>query len=92
MFIFLAFFVKFIPMAKGLKEIRTSSGLEIGDVARATCITSRYLKAIEDGDYSQIPADIYARGYIREYAKYLGVPYPEAIKEYESYLKNRQTN
>ena len=78
-------------MAKGLKEIRESSGLEIGDVSKATCICPRYLEAIEEGDFSKIPADIYTRGYIREYANYLGVPLPEAFKEYEAYLKNNRS-
>ena len=78
-------------MAKELKEIRESSGLKIGDVSRATCIYSRYLEAIEEGDFSKIPADVYARGYIRGYANYLGVPLPEAFKEYETYLGKKRT-
>ena len=78
-------------MAKGLKEIRESCGLNIGDVSRATCIYSGYLKAIEEGDFSKIPADVYARGYIRGYANYLGVPLPEAFKEYETYLENNRS-
>lgn len=76
-------------MAKGLKEYRESSGIEICDVSRATCICSRYIKAIEEGVFSEVPAEIYTRGYIKEYAKYLGVPFPEAIKPYETYLKSR---
>jgi len=78
-------------MAKGLKETRESHGLKIGDVSRTTCICSRYLEAIEEGDFSKIPADIYARGYIREYANCLGVPFPEAFKEYEAYLENNRS-
>jgi len=78
-------------MEKGLKEIRESCGLNIGDVSRATCICSRSLKAIEEGDFSKIPADVYARGYIRGYANYLGVPLPEAFKEYETYLNNKRS-
>ena len=75
-------------MAKGLKEVRESYGLKIRDVSRATCICSRYLEAIEEGDFSKIPADVYVRGYIRGYANHLGVPFPEAFKEYETYLEN----
>jgi cytoskeletal protein RodZ len=75
---------------KRLKKIRISSGLEIDDISRATCITARYLKALEEGDFSEIPGDIYTRGYIKEYAKYLGVPFSEAIKEYEAYLKKKR--
>ncbi len=78
-------------MAKGLKETRESSGLKIGDVSLATCICSRYLEAIEEGDFSKIPADVYSRGYIRGYANYLGVPFTEAFKEYETYLENNRS-
>ena|SRR4030067_3627108 len=78
-------------MAKGLKEIRESYGLKIGDVSKATCIYSRYLEAIEEGDFSKIPAEVYARGYIRGYANYLGVPFPEAFKGYEKYLENNRS-
>ena len=77
-------------MAKGLKETREPCGLEIRDVSRATCICSRYLKAIEEANFSKIPADVYARGYIRGYAAYLGVPFPEAFKEYDRYLENNR--
>jgi cytoskeletal protein RodZ len=72
---------------KSLKKIRISSGLEINDISKATCITARYLKAIEERKFSEIPGDIYTRGYIKEYAKYLGVSFSEAIEEYEAYLK-----
>jgi len=75
------------PVEKRLKEIRISSGLEIGDISRATCITTRYIRAIEEGDFSEIPGDVYTRGYIKEYAKYLGIPFSEAILEYDAYLK-----
>jgi len=78
-------------MAKGLKEIRVSYGLKIRDVSSATCICSRYLEAIEERDFSKIPADVYARGYIRVYANHLGVSFSEAFKEYETYLENNRS-
>jgi len=78
-------------MANGLKEIRESCGLKLEDISRATCICSRYLEAIEEGDFSKIPADVYALGYIRGYANYLGVPLPEAFKEYKTYLENNSS-
>ncbi len=77
-------------MEKRLEEVRLSSGLEIGDISRMTRITTRYLRAIERGDFSVLPGDIYVRGYIREYAKCLGVPFSEAIREYEVYLGSRE--
>jgi cytoskeletal protein RodZ len=73
---------------KGLKQIRVSRGFDIGDISRITCINPRYLRAIEEGNFSFLPGDVYARGYIREYARCLGVPFPEAVREYENYLKS----
>ena len=75
-------------MAKRLKEIRQSSGVEIGEISRKTFINSRYLRAIEEGDFSVVPGDIYVRGYIKEFARCLGVPFREAIKDYENYLRS----
>lgn len=73
-------------MSKRLEELRLSSGLALTDISRATGINLRYLSAIEKGDFAVVPGDIYVRGYIREYAKCLGIPYAEAISEYEAYL------
>ena len=74
-------------MGKRLEEHRLSSGLDIVDISRATGINACYLRAIERGDFGVVPGDIYVRGYVREYAKCLGIPYVEAISEYEAYLR-----
>jgi cytoskeleton protein RodZ len=65
-------------------------GVDIGDISRSTCINPRYLKATEEGNFSALPGDIYARGYIREYARCLGIPFPDAVREYENYLKIKE--
>ncbi len=76
-------------MEKGLRELRISAGMEIDDISRRTGITRRYLTAIENGDFEALPGDIYARGYIREYAKCLSIPSTEALQEYEAYLQRK---
>ncbi len=76
-------------MEKGLRELRISAGLEIEDISGRTGINRRYLAAIEDGDFAVLPGDIYARGYIRGYAKCLGVPPTAALQKYESYLRRK---
>ncbi len=75
---------------KGLRQIRMSYGMDIGDISRTTCINPGYLKAIEEGDYSRLPGDVYARGYIKEYARCLGIPFTDAVSEYETYLKTKK--
>jgi cytoskeletal protein RodZ len=74
-------------MAKPLKEQREKLGKDIKEVARITRIKASYLKAIEEEDFAKLPVEVYAKGYIREYAKFLGYPSDAAIAPYEAYLE-----
>lgn len=74
-------------MAKPLKEQREKLGKDIKDVARITRIKASYLKAIEEEDFAKLPVEVYTKGYIREYAKFLGYPSDAAITPYEAYLE-----
>jgi cytoskeletal protein RodZ len=74
-------------MAKPLKEQREKLGKDINDVAMITRIKASYLKAIEEEDFAKLPVEVYTKGYIREYAKFLGYPSDAAIATYEAYLE-----
>ena len=52
---------------------REKLGLSIGDVALATKINPRILKALEEGDREGLPAHSFARGFIRSYSAYLKI-------------------
>jgi transcriptional regulator with XRE-family HTH domain len=56
-----------------LKETRQASGLSLEDVAQKTYIKLPYLQALEAGLFEQLPAPVYTYGYIRQYAKLLGL-------------------
>jgi cytoskeleton protein RodZ len=55
------------------KTSRERLGLSINDVAVATKINPRILRALEAGDHSELPASSFARGFIRSYAAYLKI-------------------
>ncbi|MDH4164536.1 MAG: helix-turn-helix domain-containing protein [Nitrospirota bacterium] len=55
-----------------LREERMARGFEISEVARRTCISLRYLKAMEEGRFNVIP-NVFDRGYLKIYAKYLNI-------------------
>jgi hypothetical protein len=61
-----------------LARERRTRGLSLGLVAAATRIRAIHLDAIERGDQAALPGEVYARGYERAYAAYLGVPLPAA--------------
>ena len=55
-----------------LREERMARGFEITEVAKRTCISLRYLKAMEEGRFNVIP-NVFDRGYLKIYAKYLEI-------------------
>jgi cytoskeleton protein RodZ len=50
-----------------------SQGLDIAECAEAIFIRARYLAAIEDGRFEDLPDPAYVGGFVRAYADYLGV-------------------
>jgi len=61
-----------------LRDAREQRGVDIGRVERDTRIRSRYLAALERGDYRELPGPVYTRGFLRNYAGYLGLD-PEQL-------------
>jgi cytoskeleton protein RodZ len=66
-----------------LKKARESLGLSINDIAVATKINPRILKALEDGQRELLPAKSFARGFIRTYATYLKIDPKPILDGYE---------
>ena len=52
-----------------LKAERLRRGLDLASVAEQLHITRHYLSALESGEYHKLPAPIFAKGYMRSYAK-----------------------
>jgi hypothetical protein len=62
-----------IGVGNKLREARTRRHLGLQEVEEATKIRCRYLQAIEDEDWDQLPGDTYARAFIRTYGSFLGL-------------------
>jgi len=56
-----------------LRDARNRRRLALQEVEDATKIRLRYLQAIENEDWDQLPGDTYARAFIRTYAGFLGL-------------------
>jgi hypothetical protein len=61
-----------------LRGVREHRGMTLEGVSDATKISVRYLKAIEENAYDSLPASTFVRGYIREFARVLTLPVPDA--------------
>ena len=56
-----------------LQRARQARGLTLEEVERDTRISRRYLEALENENFGLLPAPVYARGFLRTYARYLGL-------------------
>ncbi|MBG93245.1 MAG: hypothetical protein CL792_04620 [Chloroflexi bacterium] len=62
-----------ISIGQYLKEARSVRKLSLEDASAVTRISKHYLQALEDEDFDTLPAPVYARGFMRSYAKFLGL-------------------
>lgn len=65
-----------------LKTRRTEMNLSLKEVENATSIRMNYLQAIEDGDMGKLISPVYAQGFIKKYAGFLGLDVSQIVKEY----------
>ncbi|KEO84195.1 helix-turn-helix domain-containing protein [Tumebacillus flagellatus] len=66
-----------------IKQAREQKGLTLEQVQADTKIRTRYLEAIEQGDLSALPGLVYARGFIKSYAEYLGMNGHELLERHD---------
>lgn len=62
-----------------LRAAREAKGLSLEEVQQALKIRLRYLEAIEAGELGEIPGLVYARGFIRTYARFLEIDITEEL-------------
>jgi cytoskeletal protein RodZ len=68
-----------IKSGEKLQEVRLEKGLDLEDVAKATKIKTEFLSYIENGEYQKLPSASYAHGFVRNYARFLGLPDEEIL-------------
>lgn len=56
-----------------LRAAREAQGLSVGDIAERTRIPSRHIAAIESDDHQGLPAATYSSGFVKTYARLLGL-------------------
>jgi cytoskeleton protein RodZ len=69
-------------LGEELRAARESRHLSISDVSDKIHIRSLYLQAIEEENWASIAAPVYVRGFVRTYARFLGLNPEEAVAQY----------
>jgi cytoskeletal protein RodZ len=65
-----------------LKREREQRGISIDDVALSTKIGTRFLRAMEEEKFDQLPGGIFNRGFVRAYARRVGIDEEQAVADY----------
>jgi len=65
--------VELFGVGSSLREARLRRGIELRQVEAATCIRAVNLELIEQERFDELPGDVYAAGFVRSYADFLGL-------------------
>jgi cytoskeleton protein RodZ len=65
-----------------LRALRSSARGSLADMAVATRISERYLRALESDVPDDLPAPVFVKGFIRAYCAFVGAPADEALALY----------
>ena len=71
-------------IGRSLIEARTARGLSIEQAARDTHITKRFVEALEAEEFALFPAETYLLGFMRSYARYLGLDGDRLVQLYRN--------
>lgn len=81
-------------LGERLRQLRLEQRLELPEVAAQISVPEKYLTAIEEGRYQDLPGLVYAQNFVRKYAAYLSLPASAAIErlneEYQVVRGRRQ--
>ncbi|MGX6428172.1 helix-turn-helix domain-containing protein [Levilactobacillus yonginensis] len=80
-----------ITLGKTLRDARIAKGYTLDDLQQTTKIQKRYLIAIEDQNFDELPGDFYVRAFIKQYADMVDLDGAELLKQFDSTLPSTQT-
>lgn len=71
-------------IGSSLRDARIRKGLDLADLEVETKIRAKYLRALEEERFDQLPGDTYVKGFLRTYADALGLDGQLYVDEYNS--------
>ena len=79
-------------LGEQLLAARERKGVDLYRAERDTKIRVRYLAALERGDYNELPGTVYTKGFLRNYALYLGLNPEEILEQYRQEYGNARAS
>ncbi len=68
-------------MGDGLKQKRKELNLSLKEAENATSIRMTYLQALEDGEMNKLISPVYAQGFYKQYASFLGIDGEKFVRD-----------
>src|SRR6478672_4341473 len=78
-----------LTLGEKLRQAREERGLTISEVAEQTRISALYLESIENNDYRPLPGGIFNKGFVKSYARHLGLNEQEALQDYTALISEQ---
>lgn len=79
-----------MSIGKLLREKREERKLSVADVSVETKINKKYIQALEDENYLLIPSQVYAKGFLKAYANFLGLEAKALVDELMDFYRGRE--
>ncbi|HEY9077233.1 MAG TPA: RodZ domain-containing protein [Anaerolineaceae bacterium] len=80
----------FRGIGRQLQETRVTLGLSLADVERFTKLRQRYLQAIEDGKFDDLPSPVQGRGMLSNYARFLELDSEKILLKFADGLQRQR--
>ena len=77
---------------ENLKREREMRGVSLEEISTATRIATRFLRAIENEQWEQLPGGVFNRGFVRAVARYLGLDEENIVAEYALAVDERPSS
>jgi len=81
-----------MTLGEKLRQAREQKGFTLSEVAEQTRISPLYLESIENDDYGILPGGIFNKGFVKSYAKFVGVNEQEALQDYSNLVAQNEAS
>jgi len=92
----IAFTPKKIPLeetvGEKLRQTRHYKNLKIEDIAKKINIRAEYLSALEEENFDKLPAGLYAKNFLKKYARFLGLKPRDLLNNWQEDTSNTKIN
>jgi len=67
-----------------LRREREMRGITLDEITESTKISRRHLDALEGEHFDQLPGGVFNKGFVRAYARFLGIDEDQAVADYST--------